>query len=130
MGALLSMKMGARETLWSCTNRYWELYSEIGEYNEKAATSTFRLGLLKDLELWEILTMRPPENMQQLMTRIKEYKKLEDDWSKIKARLLALSSMPRIMNKGFSIETKKGVKSSRSQHLAWGSQCGIQGASS
>ena len=43
------------------------------------AASTFRLELLQDLELRDLLTMRPPENMHQLMRRIEEYKRLEDD---------------------------------------------------
>ena len=77
--ALLSMKMGAGETLRSSANRYWELYNEIGRDNEKMAASTFRLGLPKDSELRESLTMRPPENMRQLMRCIEEYKRLEDD---------------------------------------------------
>ena len=51
MDALLSMKMGARETLCSYANRYWELYNEIGEGNEKIAVSTFLLGLPEDFEL-------------------------------------------------------------------------------
>ena len=44
------------------------------------ATSTFRLGLSKDSELRDSLTKRPPENIQQLMRCIEEYKRLEDDW--------------------------------------------------
>ena len=42
--ALLSMKMGARETLRSYVNRYWELYNKIGGGNEKITASTFRMG--------------------------------------------------------------------------------------
>jgi len=49
--ALLLMKMRVGETLHSYANRYWELYNEIGEGNEKIMVSTFRLGLLEDLEL-------------------------------------------------------------------------------
>ena len=49
--ALLSMKMGAGETLCSYTSRYWELYNEIDGGNEKIAASTFRLGLPEDSEL-------------------------------------------------------------------------------
>ena len=45
------MKMGARETLLSYANKYWELYNEIRGGNEKVAASTFRLGLPQDLEL-------------------------------------------------------------------------------
>ena len=51
MDALLSMKMGVRETLRSYTSRYWELYNKIGGSNENIATSMFRLGLLEDSEL-------------------------------------------------------------------------------
>ncbi|XP_050240998.1 uncharacterized protein LOC126689875 [Quercus robur] len=77
--ALLSMKMRAGETLHSYANRYWELYNEIGEGNEKIIVSTFRLGLLEDLELRDSLTKRPPEDIRQLMRRIEEYKRLEED---------------------------------------------------
>ena len=80
VGALLSMKMGAGETLRSYASRYWELYNEIGGGNEKVASSTFLMGLLEDSKLRESLTMRPPEDIRQLMRRIEEYKRLEDDW--------------------------------------------------
>ena len=80
MDALLSMKMGAGETLRSYANRYWELYNEIGEGNEKIVANTFRMGLLEDSDLRESLTRRPPEDMRQLMRRIEEYKLLEDYW--------------------------------------------------
>ena len=79
MDALLSIKMGAGETLRSYANRYWELYNEIGGGNEKIAVSTFRMGLPEDSDLRESLTRKPPEDMRQLMRRIEEYKRLEDD---------------------------------------------------
>ena len=47
--------------------------------NEKVAASTFRLGILEDSKLRELLTMRPSKNMRQLIRHIKEYKRLEDD---------------------------------------------------
>ena len=77
--ALLSIKMRVGETLQSYVRRYWELYNEIGGGNEKIAASTFRMGLPEDSELRESLTKRPPEDMRQLMRRIEEYKRLEDD---------------------------------------------------
>ena len=76
--ALLSIKMGVGETLHNYTSRYWELYNEIGGGNERIAVSTFRMGLPENSELRESLTKRPPEDMMQLMRRIKEYKRLED----------------------------------------------------
>ena len=88
--ALLSIKMRVGKTLRSYASRYWELYNEIGGGSEKIAMSTFRMGLPKDSELRESLMKRPPEDMRQLMRRIKEYKPLEDDWlqNKGKAPLL------------------------------------------
>ena len=95
LNALLSIKMGVGETLRSYASQYWELYNEIGGGNEKIAASTFRMGLLKNSELRESLTKRPPENMRQLMRRIEEYKRLEDDrlQSKGKASLINRSRL-------------------------------------
>ena len=77
--ALLSMKMGAGETLRCYTSQYWELYNKIGRGNKKIAANTFQLGLPDDSKLRDLLTMRPPEDMRQLMRHIEEYKRLEDD---------------------------------------------------
>ena len=60
------------------------------------------MGLLETSELRDMLTMRPPEDMRQLMRHIEEYKRLEDDWlqSKGKAPVInhprqsVLQSMP------------------------------------
>ena len=68
---LLSMKMRIGETLRNYASRYWEFYNEIGGGNEKIAASTFRMGLFEDSILRESLTKRPPEDMRQLMRRIK-----------------------------------------------------------
>ncbi|XP_023895857.1 uncharacterized protein LOC112007729 [Quercus suber] len=89
--ALLSMKMRVMETLRSYAGRYWELYNEIGEGNEKIAASTFRMGLLEDSRLRESLTKKPPEDMRQLMRRIEEYKQLEDDWLQSKGKAPAIN---------------------------------------
>ena len=77
--ALLSIKMGVSETLRSYASWYWELYNEIGGGNEKIVARTFRMGLPENSELQESLTKRPSEDMRQLMRRIKECKRLEDD---------------------------------------------------
>ncbi|XP_050264193.1 uncharacterized protein LOC126708441 [Quercus robur] len=77
--ALLSMKMRAGETLCSYASRYWELYNEISRDNERVAASTFRMGLPEDSGLRESLTKKSPKSVRQLMRRIEEYKRLEDD---------------------------------------------------
>ena len=72
------MKMRVGETL--CSYRG----------NKKIVANTFKMGLPEDSELRESLTKRPPKGMRQLMRRIEEYKRLEDNWlqSKGKAPLL------------------------------------------
>ena len=62
--ALLSIKMGVGETLRSYASWYWELYNKIGGGNERIVASTFRMGLLENLELRESLTKRPLEDMR------------------------------------------------------------------
>ena len=91
MDPLLSMKMRVGETLRSYASRYWELYNEIGRGNEKITASTFRMGLPEDSELRASLTKRHPEDMRQLMRRIKEYKCLEDDRLQSKGKALLLN---------------------------------------
>ena len=73
------MKMRAGETLHSYASWYWELYNKISGDNERVAASTFRMGLPEDSGLKESLTKKPPEGMRQLIRRIEEYKRLEDD---------------------------------------------------
>ena len=82
------MRVG--ETLRSYASRYWELYNEIGGGNEKIAARIFRMGLPKDSELRESLTKRPPKDMRQLIRRIEEYKRLEDDLLQNKGKALLL----------------------------------------
>ena len=89
--ALLSIKMGVDETLHSYVSRYWELYNEIGGGNEKIAASTFRMGIPKNSELHESLTKRPLEDVRQLMRRIEEYKRLEDDQLQSKGKALLIN---------------------------------------
>jgi len=89
--ALLSMKMGAGETLHNYASRYWELYNEIDGGNEKIMASTFWMRLPEDSGLRESLTRRPPEHMRQLMRCIEEYKRLEDDRLQNKGKALIIN---------------------------------------
>ena len=49
------------------------------------------MGLPKDSELRASLTKRHPEDMRQLMRRIEEYKRLEDDRLQSKGKALLLN---------------------------------------
>ena len=94
MDALLPMEMRVGETFHSNASRYWELYNEINGGNEKITASTFRMGLLEDSELRESLTRKPSEDMRQLMRRIEEYKRLEDDQMQSKGKAPLMNYPP------------------------------------
>jgi len=83
------MRMRSGETLQSYASRCWELYNEIRGGNGQVAVSTFRMGLPQESELRDSLTMKPPEGMHQLMRRIEEHKRLEDDRLQSKGKALA-----------------------------------------
>lgn len=72
--SLLTMTMKEGETLWSYTDRFWELYNDIGGSNSKVAASTFRIGLLEESGLRKFLTKNLAESMHRLMERIEEYR--------------------------------------------------------
>lgn len=50
-----------------------------GGGNEQVALSTFCLGLPDESDLRDSLTMWPLKDMHQLMRKIEEYKRLEDE---------------------------------------------------
>ncbi|XP_075670506.1 uncharacterized protein LOC142640332 [Castanea sativa] len=107
MDALLSMKMRAGETLRNYASRYWELYDEIGGGNKKIAASTFRMGLLEEFGLRELLTLKPLEDIRQLMRCIEEYKHLEDNRLQSKGKE-PMTNYPR--NNSFNLRHRKDLR--------------------
>ena len=85
----MSMKEG--ETFRAYSNRYWELYNEIGGDNRGIVASIFKVRLFIDSDLRASLTLKPVTNMNKLMEQVEEYKRLEDDQlqDKAKAKVLA-----------------------------------------
>uniref|UniRef100_A0A2N9EQY4 RNA-directed DNA polymerase n=1 Tax=Fagus sylvatica TaxID=28930 RepID=A0A2N9EQY4_FAGSY len=77
--ALLALKMKAGETLKSYSARYWEVYNDIDACDEDIVVKTFRFGLNEDIKLRRSLTKRPPLSMADLMTRLEEHIRVEDD---------------------------------------------------
>ena len=64
------------------------------------------MGLLKDSGLWESLTKKPPEGIRQLMRRIEEYKRLEDDQLQSKGKA-PMMNHPR--QSGFPFRSRGGL---------------------
>ncbi|XP_075655030.1 uncharacterized protein LOC142625225 [Castanea sativa] len=75
--------------------------------NEKIAISTFRMGLPEESGLRESLTLRPPEDMRQLMKRIEEYKRLEDDWLQTRGKAPIIIHP---QNTGFNPKLRKDLR--------------------
>uniref|UniRef100_A0A2N9FQ06 Uncharacterized protein n=1 Tax=Fagus sylvatica TaxID=28930 RepID=A0A2N9FQ06_FAGSY len=77
--ALLALKMKAGETLKSYSARYWEVYNDIDACDKDIVVKTFWFGLNEDIKLRRSLTKRPPLSMADLMTRLEEHIRVEDD---------------------------------------------------
>ncbi|GFY85714.1 hypothetical protein Acr_04g0004520 [Actinidia rufa] len=66
------------------SKRYWETYNEIEECSEKMAVVSYKLGPALGDRLWENLTLDPPIDFRDLMSRVEMFAQLEDDvkWQK------------------------------------------------
>ncbi|GFZ05267.1 hypothetical protein Acr_17g0008390 [Actinidia rufa] len=79
VGSLLTLKKGKNESIRNYSKRYWETYNEIEECSEEMAVASYKLGLAPRDRLWENLTLDPPTNLRDLMSRVKMFAQLEDD---------------------------------------------------
>ena len=79
MDSLLSMTMREGVTLKTYSDRYLEMFNEIdGNFND-VAIRTFKVGLPVVHDLRKLLTKKPVRNVCQLMDRIDEYKRVEEN---------------------------------------------------
>nr|XP_023876927.1 uncharacterized protein LOC111989368 [Quercus suber] len=86
LDSLLSMSMKEGETLKNYLDKYWEIYNEIvGDFDD-VVVRTFKVGLPTHSNLWKSLTMKPAQNMHQLMDRIEEHKKVKDNQNQGKGK--------------------------------------------
>ena len=86
---LLTMSMKGGETLRAYSDRYWELYNEIGGDNGGITASIFKVRLPIDSDLRASLALKPVMDMNKLMEWVKEYKRLEDNQLQDKAKAKA-----------------------------------------
>uniref|UniRef100_A0A2N9IY34 Uncharacterized protein n=1 Tax=Fagus sylvatica TaxID=28930 RepID=A0A2N9IY34_FAGSY len=77
--SLLALTMKVGETLKSYSTRYWEVYNDIDACDEDIVVRTFRFGLHEDSKLRKSFTKRPPVSMAELMTRLEQHIRVEDD---------------------------------------------------
>uniref|UniRef100_A0A2N9H088 Uncharacterized protein n=1 Tax=Fagus sylvatica TaxID=28930 RepID=A0A2N9H088_FAGSY len=59
--------------------RYWETYNEIDRCGEDVAISQFRFGLPVGSKLRQSLAKKPPPDMSNLMSRIEQHVRVEED---------------------------------------------------
>ncbi|XP_050259026.1 uncharacterized protein LOC126704024 [Quercus robur] len=86
LDSLLSMAMREGETLKTYSNRYWEMFNEIDGDFKDMAIRTFKVGIPSKHDLRKSLTKKPVQSMHQLMDRIDEYKRLEEDQQQRKGK--------------------------------------------
>ena len=77
--SLTSMRKKTGDSLREYAARYVDLYNEVEECTEKQAVSVFRLGLSFGEKLRESLTLNPVETFSELMERVEQHAKLDDE---------------------------------------------------
>uniref|UniRef100_A0A2N9HTR1 Retrotransposon gag domain-containing protein n=1 Tax=Fagus sylvatica TaxID=28930 RepID=A0A2N9HTR1_FAGSY len=77
--SLMALAIRSGESLKSYSARYWETYNEIDLCGEDVAISQFRFGLPVGSKLRQSLAKKPPPNMSNLMSRIEQHVRVEED---------------------------------------------------
>uniref|UniRef100_A0A2N9H6C8 RNase H type-1 domain-containing protein n=1 Tax=Fagus sylvatica TaxID=28930 RepID=A0A2N9H6C8_FAGSY len=99
----MSMRMKDSESLKNYSARYWEVYNEVDGGTEDMAMKTFKEGLHPESELRHSLSKRSARNMRDLMSRIEQYVRVEED----RARTGALSAQSRPQRRPNNTEQKR-----------------------
>ena len=79
LDSLLSMSMREGKTLKLYSDKYKEMFNEIDRNFDDVAVRTFMVGLPTKHDLGKSLTKKPVRSVRQLMDRIDEYKRVEED---------------------------------------------------
>ena len=87
VNSLLAMSIRESESLKNYSSKYWELYNEVNGCNEELAVKKFKWGLTPNSKLRQALTRRPARNIQDLMSWIRQYVRVEEDHARTRAHL-------------------------------------------
>nr|XP_023879133.1 uncharacterized protein LOC111991586 [Quercus suber] len=79
LDSLLSLSMRERETLKTYSDRYWEMFNEIGGDFNDVAIRTFKVSLPAEHGLRKSLIRKPVTSVRQLMDQINKYKRVDED---------------------------------------------------
>uniref|UniRef100_A0A2N9G037 Integrase catalytic domain-containing protein n=1 Tax=Fagus sylvatica TaxID=28930 RepID=A0A2N9G037_FAGSY len=77
--SLMALIMKPGESLKSYSARYWKTYNEINLCEEDLAVRQFKFGLPIGCKIRQSLTKKPPLNMTDLMSRIEQHVRVEED---------------------------------------------------
>ncbi|XP_057506017.1 uncharacterized protein LOC130789309 [Actinidia eriantha] len=76
---LFDAEEGKNKSICNYSKQYWKTYNEIEECSEESAVASYKLGLTPEERLWENLTLNPPTDLRDLMSRVKMFARLEYD---------------------------------------------------
>ena len=86
LASLLSLSIREGETLKTYSDKYWEMFNEIGGDFNDVAINTFKLSLLAEHGLRKSLIGKLVTSICQLIDRIDKYKRVEKDQQKGKGK--------------------------------------------
>ena len=79
LDSLLSMSIREGESVKAYVERYWEMFNEIDGDFDEVTIRTFKVGPPSEHGLRKSLTSKLVTSLRQLMDRVDQYKRIEDD---------------------------------------------------
>ncbi|CAL5435666.1 unnamed protein product [Camellia sinensis] len=118
---LLSVKMEPSDTLKAYNSRYWETFNKILDRPVNLAITQYKRGLPVGYRLRDLLTMHQPTSMGQLMQRINEHIRVEDDASASTVKATPVATDKKIAGKVHAVGQESSRLSDRAEESDRGS---------
>lgn len=118
---LLSVKMEPSDTLKAYNSRYWETFNEILDCPVNLAITQYKRGLPVGHRLRDSLIIHQPTSMGQLMQRINEHIRVEDDASASAVKATPATIDKRTAGKVHAVGQESSRSNDRAEELDRGS---------
>ena len=73
------LRKGKNESIQNYSKQYLETYNKIEKRLEELVVANYKLDLTPRERLWENLKLNPPTDLQDLMSWVEKFARLEDD---------------------------------------------------
>ena len=112
IGSLLNLRKGKNKTICNYNKRYWETCNEIEDCSKELAVASYKFGLTPGDKLWKNLMLNPLTDLQDLMSQVEIFSRLEDNIKQVKkvAGITTRGESPHKEQKEGSVDFQSWVR--------------------